>query len=148
MDEILKYENREKLYKFLVEEFSLVKKLDRYNPDSFGNFLIVLEANDFLLTYVNDRSFLTINIASKLEPDNGFALSFVRDFLYNPDNMNADEQEMDNVKRIEELNSFLRRDFAKISELFNAYNYPETKRKIDELLKQQFKRRYPDSEDL
>ena len=143
MEEILKYENREKLYKFLVDDFGLVKKQERYDPDSFGNFLIVLEAENFALTYVSDRSVLTITIASKSEPEREFDLSFVRDFLYDPDNINADEQEVNNAKRIEELNGFLKRDFSKISELFNARNYPDTKRQIDELLKQQFKRRYP-----
>ena len=148
MEEILKYENRDQLYQFLIDDFGLVKIDERYDSESFGNFLIVLEANDFFLTYVNDRSFLTINIASKSDPEETFALSFVRDFLYDPDNINADEREMDNAKRIEELNSFLKRDFSKISELFNAHNYPNTKRHITELLKEQFKKRFPGWETL
>lgn len=143
MEDILKYENRERLYKFLVEDFGLVKIEERYDPNSFGNFLIALEADNFVLTYVNDRSFLTITITSKSEPERDFDLSFVRDFLYAPDKINADEQETNNTERIESLNSFLKKDFSKISELFNASNYPNTKRQIDDLLKQQFKKRYP-----
>ena len=143
MNDILKYENREQLYKFLVDDFGLVKIDERFDAESFGNFLVVLEASDFLITYINDRSFLTINISSKSEPENSFSLSHVRDFLYNPDKINTYEQKMDNVKRIGELNSFLKKDFSKISGLFNARNYPNTKKQIDGLLKQQFKKRYP-----
>jgi len=143
MEDILKYENRDQLYKFLINDFGLVKVDERYDPDAFGNFYVTLSAKDFLLSYVNDRSFLTINISSKLEPENDLDLSFVRDFIYNPNNINDKEEWMDNVKRIEKLNDFLKEEFSRISLLFSPNNYHNTKKQIDELLKQQFKRRNP-----
>lgn len=143
MEDILKFENRERLYKFLIDDFGFIKMKEKYDAESFGNFYIILSAKDFLLSYVNDRDFLDIDIASKLEPSNGYALSFVRDLIYNPDKMNANGRVLDNATRIKELNNFLRKDFDRISELFSKRNYPSTKQKIDELLKQQFKRRFP-----
>ncbi len=134
MEEILDYENRERMYKFLIDDFGLEKIEEKYDAECFGNFYIILSAPDFLLSYVNDRSFLDVDIASKLEPENGFALSFVRDLIYKPNKINSDDGEIDNKKRIEELNDFLKKDYTKISELFNPNNYYSTKRQIDELL--------------
>ena len=134
MEEILKYENRDQLYQFLIDEFKLVKTEEFYDPLAFGNFYILLEAKDFNLSYVNDRGFLDINITSKLEPTKVFALSFVRDFLYNPDNINA-ENNLNNIERIKELNDFLRKDFLKICHLFSPENYNNTKTQILKLLK-------------
>jgi hypothetical protein len=143
MKDILNYENREELFKFLIDDFGLIKLEERYDPKNFGNFLIELSAKDFVLIYINDRSFLTIDIASKLDPDSSYALSFVKDFIYNPDNINSDDKIIDNQKRIEELNNFLKKDFDKICNLFNSTNYYNTKKQIDALLMQQFKRRNP-----
>lgn len=141
MEEILKYQNRDQLYKFLIEDFGVVKIEEQYDDQSFGNFCVTLSAMDFLLSYVNDRSFMTIKISSKTEPEQDFDLSFVRDFIYNPNNMNAQEVGITNAERIEKLNEFLRNDFSKIATLFNPENYDNTKRRINELLKQQFIRR-------
>jgi hypothetical protein len=142
MEEILKYENRDKLYDFLIKDFGLVKTEEYYDEKAFGNFYIILSAKDFLLSYVNDRSFLTIDIASKLEPSGGLALSFVKDLLYNPNEMNNGEVKT-NEERIRELNDFLRKDFEKICLLFNENNYYETKKHIDELLLKQFRKKNP-----
>lgn len=143
MKDILNYENREELYKFLIDDFGLIKLEERYDSESFGNFIIKLSAKDFVLSYINDRSFLTIDIASKLEPENSYALSFVRDLIYDPENINSEEKNMDNEKRIGELNNFLRKDFDKISNLFKSNNYYSTKKQIDALLMHQFKKRNP-----
>lgn len=136
MEEILKYENRDKLYDFLINDFGMVKVEEHYDPNAFGNFYVILEAKDFLLSYVNDRSFLTIDIASKLEPNEGFDLSFVRDLLYSPKELNSNSKDiMDNSERIKSLNQFLKKDFQKISLLLNANNYQHTKNEIISLLK-------------
>ena len=100
------------------------------------------EEEEFLLCYVNDRSFMDILISSKVEPSKWFALSFVKDLIDN-NMINADEKEMDNYTRIEELNKFLKNKFNLINELFNKKNYPITKMKIDEGLKQQFNLKFP-----
>lgn len=142
MDDILKYENRDQLYQFLIDDFGLIKIEEGYDPETFGNFYVTLAAKDFLLSYVNDRSFLTINIANNLEPERGFDLSFVRDLMYNPENINSDDKK-DNNDRINELNDFLKKDFDRISLLFNNDNYRHTRKKIDELLKRKFRKQNP-----
>jgi len=142
MEDILKYENRHQLYSFLIEDFGLTKIDDHYDPKAFGNFCVTLAAKDFLLSYINDRSFLTIDIASKLEPKQGFSLSFVRDYLYNPENINSNEK-ADNTTRINQLNDFLKKDFFQISQLFNSQNYYSTKKQINKLLMKQFIKRNP-----
>lgn len=142
MEDILKFENREQLYKFLIDDFDFIKVEEKYDEKSFGNFYIILSAKDFLLNYVNDRDFLDINIAGKSEPTHWLPLSFVRDFIYHPAQINVEEK-ADNATRIRELNNFLRKDFNKISELFSKKNYLNTRKRIDKLLKAQFKRRFP-----
>jgi hypothetical protein len=143
MEDILKYENRDQLYKFLIDGFGLVKVGEKHDPKAFGNFFITLSAKEFLLRYVNDRSYLTIEIASHSEPSKWHDLSFVKNFIYHPDNINSDDRSIDNNTRIEELNSFLRKDFDLISDLFNNDNYTDTRQKLDELLRQQFNQRFP-----
>ncbi|MBP9718097.1 hypothetical protein KBD59_02255 [Candidatus Gracilibacteria bacterium] len=143
MEDTLTYENRERLYKYLIDDFGFSKVDEGYDSEHFGNYSITLSGEDFLLCYVNDRSFLTINIASKLEPNEFLAVSFIRDFIHNPDRINSDEQDMDNYKRIERLNNFIKRDFEKISELYKPNNYYNTKKQINDLLKLQFEKRFP-----
>ena len=139
---MLKYENRYQLYKFLIDDFGFIKVDEKYEPEHFGNFYILLSGKEFLIQYINDRSFLTIEIASKTEPSNWYALSFIKDFLYNPDNINDNEQDLDKVKRVKNLNNFLRNDFHRVAELLNERNFPRTKQQLDERLKQQFTRRF------
>jgi len=140
IEDILKYENRDQLYKYLIDDFGLFKIEEKYDSEYFG--YITLSAEEFLLCYVNDRSFMDILISSKVEPSKWFALSFVKDLIDN-NMINADEKEMDNYTRIEELNKFLKNKFNLINELFNKKNYPITKMKIDEGLKQQFNLKFP-----
>jgi hypothetical protein len=142
-EEILKYENRDNLFRFLINDFGFVKQEEKYSPESFGNFYIELSSDKFLLRYINDRSFLTIEIASLLEPSNWYGLSFVENFIYHPEDINPDKQEIGNVKRIEGLNMFLKKDFGLISNLFSSEKYKNTREKIDELLKIRFDQRYP-----
>ena len=145
MEEILKYEYRDNLYRFLIDDFGLKKVEDRYYPEDFGNFHIILAATNFLLRYFNDRSILSIEIASKYESmdDKWYALSFIEDLIYNPENINARENESDNAKRIEKSNNFLRNDFERINELFSKQNYPNTKKALEEGLRKQFYLKFP-----
>jgi hypothetical protein len=143
MEEILKYENRDKLYKFLIKDFGFVIVKEKYDENSFGNFFITLETKDFFITYINDRSFLDIEITSKQEISNSYSLSFVQSLIYDPNNMNSVNKKS-NSTRIEDLNNFLKNDFTKICELFHYNNYWETKKQIDYYLKESYKRRNPD----
>jgi len=139
---ILIFENRNQLFKFLIDDFNLYIIDEKYDSVYFGNFYIVLSANEFLLRYVNDRSFLTIEISSMTEPSNWYALSFVRDLINNVA-INSNERELDNSTRIEGLNLFLKNDFDRIRELFNDNNYSNTKKILDDELKRQFNLRFP-----
>ena len=143
MDDILNYEKRGQLYKFLIDDFSLVAVEEKYDSNAFGNFFITLSAKEFLLRYINDRSHLTIEIASHTEPSKWYDLSFIQDFIYNPDKINSEDRSKNNNTRIEELNSFLKKDFDLISDLFNNDNYIDTRQKIDKLLKEQFYKKFP-----
>jgi hypothetical protein len=108
MEDLLKYENRDQLYKFLIDDFGVVKVDEKYDAQKFGNFFITLSTKDFFLRYTNDRSYLSIEIASHSEPSKWYDLSFIRDYIYHPENINSDDRSIDNNIRIEELNGFLR----------------------------------------
>ena len=142
-EEILKYENRDNLYKFLIDDFGFVKQEEGYSAESFGNFYIELSSEKFLLRYINDRSFLTIEIASLFEPSKWYNLAFIENFIYHPEDINPDEREISNAKRIEGLNMFLKRDFGLISNLYNSENYKNIQEKVDQLLKMRFEQRFP-----
>jgi hypothetical protein len=105
--------------------------------------MVTLSAGHFLLSYVNDRSYLDIKIRSSTDPSNSLSLSFVRDLIYNRDNINSAEGDMGNSMRIEDWNNFLKNDFEKISTLFNPENYLNTQQQIDYGLKETFKKRFP-----
>jgi len=143
MKDILNYESRDQLYKFLIRDFGLVKVDENYDAEAFGNFFVMLSAREFMLKYINDRSYLTIEIASHSEPSKWYDLSFIKKFIYHPDDINSNDRLIDNTTRIEELNSFLRTDFDLISDLFNADNYMNTRQEIDKLLKEQFNKDFP-----
>ena len=142
MEDILKYRKREKLYQFLIEDFGMIKVNEGLDSKNFGNFYITLSSKDFLLDYINDRSFLDIHIRSKMDPSNLIRLSVLKNYLYNPSNLNNNDG-IDNKSRIDRLNNFLRTDFDKISKLVNEDNYFETKAEIDRLLKEQFFKKRP-----
>src|ERR1700741_4299778 len=75
MEDILKYENREELYESLLKDLNLKKVDEKYNAQAFGNFYIILAAKEFLIQYVNDRDFLTIEFASNYAPPNKYGLT-------------------------------------------------------------------------
>ena len=143
MKDLLKYENRDQLYKFLIDDFGVIKVDEKYDPKAFGNFFVTLSAKEFLLRYLIDRSYLTIEIASHSEPAKWLDLSFIKNIIYDPENINSNDRSVNNNTRIEELNSFLRKDFDLISGLFNSENYTNTRKNIDELLRRQFNQKFP-----
>lgn len=142
MEEILKFENRQKLYQFLVDSYGFTVKEEK-NYNEMG-YYVDLSITFFLLRYYNDRLFLSIDIASLYdETRHLYALSFIRDLIYNPESINASDEIEDNVVWINGLNDFLRKDFGEICELLNKENYPDTKIKIDKGLEKTFFIKYP-----
>ena len=142
-DDLLKYENRDQLYNFLIEDFGFSKLDEKYYSESFGDFYVILRSNKFLLRYSNDKSFLTVQIAALKAPTDWLDLLFVKNFIYNPEDINPDAQDLNPGTRIEELNDFLRSDFDLICDLFSAENHSKTSLKIHELLKSRFHQRFP-----
>ena len=130
MDKLLNYRKRDKLYQFLIDDFGFVKTDEGYDSKNFGNFYISLSSKDFLLDYINDRSFLDIRVRSKLDPKESISLTFLKSFLYNPAKLNNSDEGLDNKTRIERLNNFLKTDYEKICKLVNENNYLETKTTI------------------
>jgi hypothetical protein len=137
MEEIIKYEDRDNLYKFLIGEFGFEKIEEKDDSKSFGNFRVILSGRYFLLRYLLDRSYLAIEIASKYDI-HWYDLSFIRDLLYNPDSINAREEKLSNKERIYDLNNFLKQDYSRINELFTEGNYSDTKTRLNEGLKKHF----------
>lgn len=84
----------------------------------------------FSLRYYRDRLFLNIDIASHYAARKHlFALSLMRDLIYKPDSINAEDGTQDNTTWINGLNDFLAKDFDKICELLNKESYRITKKK-------------------
>ncbi len=94
------------------------------------------------------RGFLGIDISSYFDKNKDFfALIFLRDLIYKPDSINADVKKKDNATFVNELESFLKKDFDKIYNLLGNDNYPETKWKIDEGCEKSFYLRFPSAKD-
>lgn len=142
MDELLDYNKRDRLYNFLIDDFGLLKLSENYDEENFGNFSILLSSINFLVNYVNDRSFLTIEIASKYNPDKWYDLSFIKDFMDVAQEENQKKINLSNKERIKVLNNFLAINFNNISELMNEKNYIGTQIQLDQFLKEQFKGKF------
>ena len=144
MEEVLKYENRDQLYMFLISDFGAKKIEEHYDAQNFGNFYVVLSLANFLLRYINDRSFLTIEISKSIQPHSWIDLSMIRNFVYDKSKIiDSNEPRLDNKERITSLNSFLKKDFQLIMDWFNEGNYSDNRRTLDELLKQRFDKNFP-----
>ncbi len=144
MNESITYENISQYYQFLIDEFEFEKIDEKYYPKAFGNFYVALSSPGFLLQYTCDRSYVTIQISADIYPLKWYNLSFVKNYIYQPEKINSAD-DGDNVKRIELLNNFIIQDFDLITDLFSKENYPDTKKKIDDALKMEFLRCFPGS---
>ena len=144
MNESITYENISQFYQFLIDDFGFEKVGEKYYPKAFGNFYVALSSAEFLLQYTCDRSYVTIQISAHIYPLDWYDLSFVKNYIYQPENINSAD-DGDNIKRIEQLNNFIISDFDLIKDLFNKENYSNTKKKIDDELKIEFLRRFPGS---
>src|SRR5437868_14490961 len=99
MEDKFKYENREQLYKFLLDDWEMLKIEEKYDHQRFGNFLITLSSKNFLLRYVKDRGYLNIEISGKINPLNWYALSFIKNFIEKKE-LNPVQSELSNVDKI------------------------------------------------
>jgi len=143
MEDILKYENRDLLYQYFIDYLGFVKVEEKYYDQDFGNFYIRLAKDGILISYENDRWFMSVIISRNAYPTKWYSLSFVRDLIYDSENINGSEVVLDNAARINESNEFLKKDLDLILDLFNDQNYHDTKEKLDAGLKKTFHKRYP-----
>jgi hypothetical protein len=85
-----------------------------------------------------DRSFLNIYIESEYEDGYSLPLSFIRDYIYNPDHIGFFNFP-DNASNVNHLNDFIRKDFNKIVDLYSRDKYKITYNMIEQLLAEQRK---------
>jgi hypothetical protein len=77
---------------------------------------------------------MDIHITSVIDPEYMFSLEEIKNYLYNPNEINKSEF-IDNNNRIENLNRFLKNDLDKIETILNEENYFTTKADIENLFK-------------
>src|ERR1700754_2370332 len=112
MEDLLKYENREKLYGSLLKDLNLKKVDEKYDTKAFGNFYVTLAAREFSIRYVNDRHFLSIEFLSKHAPPGAYGfpnwldLNFLLNLINDAPEINPNDK-LDNRTRIAKLNEFL-----------------------------------------
>jgi hypothetical protein len=128
------------LCQFLIDDFGMVKINESQDSKNFGNFSITLSSDDFLINYVNDRLFFTIEIRNKTNLSDWYDLSTIKNFIYNPQDIYKQDESLNNETRINQLNEFLKNDFKQIEFLFSNKNYPGMKKSLDKLLREQFER--------
>lgn len=125
------------MYQFLIDDFGMSLVFDKKSK-YFNNFQIQLSSGDFILNYVMDRSFLNIYIESECEDGYSLPLSFIRDYIYNPDHIGFFNAP-DNDSVIKHLNEFIHKDFDKIMDLYGRDKYKTTYNAIEQLLLEQRK---------
>ena len=141
MQDLIKFEDRHRLYES-VEKYLNLKKIDEvYYHDQFGDYIITFSAKKFLIRYISDRSQLIVSVASNSAPSRWYALSFIKNFINKADQIG--EVSGFDLKSVLQLNDFLKNNFSTIAELLNEYNYKNTLNQISVLLKQEFMSKHP-----
>ncbi|MFM2293028.1 MAG: hypothetical protein RIS29_2841 [Bacteroidota bacterium] len=131
------FNRRRKKYQFLIDDFGMSLVFDKKSK-YFDNYQIQLRSGDFILNYIMDRSFLNIYIESEYEDGYSLPLSFIRDYIYNPDHIGFFNFP-DNASNVNHLNDFIRKDFNKIVDLYSRDKYKITYNMIEQLLAEQRK---------
>ncbi|MDH7459632.1 hypothetical protein QEG73_00025 [Chitinophagaceae bacterium 26-R-25] len=126
--------NNEKIYYFLKSNgFELIQEgASAFFDDYYDTF-----STDLLqLRFSSSKSFKTLDIRCNRPNENWYDLALVKALLYN-------ERELNYVTTIEEHKDFLQKELSNIVELFNDRNYPNTKKKLEELGNQRAKQMFP-----
>jgi len=131
----MKYEDREQLYKYLINDYGFKVIEEGYSPKIFGNFYDILAGKDILFKYVNDRSIISIEVSKDMAEPEWYYISLFKTLLYK-------EATVDSVD-IEKENSFIKNEIDKIAELFNDANYPTTQKSLIKIRDQDFKKSFP-----
>jgi hypothetical protein len=112
------------------------KLIDAANSEFFGDYYETFSNDAYELRFISDRSFKSIGVKSIEENDNWYDLALIKALLYN-------EKELSHVATFDVYNKFLEDELSKISNLFSLENYPDTKRKLDELGNERARQMFP-----
>ena len=142
MKNLLDFKNRDLLYKDLLRYVNLSIVDEKYYKEYFGDFYITLSNDVLLIRYVNERSYLTITVASQFEPSNWSDLSFLIALISGAETAPA-YNHLSNEERIAEFNQYLIENFEIIKRLFDKTNYQNTVTQLYNIKKDSFFRHFP-----
>ena len=108
-----------------------------YLPD---DYIVALTSSYFFLKYGLERFTPFIEIASNNDNDRWYDLTLVKALLH-------EGTTLDKKPDTSELELFLKSDFPKIKDLFSSVNYPQTKVKLDDLIKIRLRQMFPGLKD-
>ncbi|MBS1587821.1 MAG: hypothetical protein JSS82_19995 [Bacteroidetes bacterium] len=116
-------------------ELEVVGKEDA-NDRSFGNWFVTLVGGYILIRYVQDRSIISIEVASKQDPKEWFEVSLVKDYILG-------EADRPGIEKLEVLQEFLANNFERVQSIFAPDSYGQTKAAISRTRNERFKRMFP-----
>jgi len=128
-------QNNEQIYYFLKSNgFEQVQK---DNSDFFGDYYDTFSNHIYQIRFSSSKSFETVDIRSNQPNENWYDLSLVKALLCN-------EKELNYTTTILEHREFLKNELCNISELFNQKEYPNTRRKLDQLGNERVRQMFPE----
>jgi tetratricopeptide (TPR) repeat protein len=92
----------------------------------FGNFIITLENSDVFLRIVNDRDFLSLEIAAK-EYKIWYGIPFIELLVH-------EKKDLDSILTFHQTVDFLMDNYNLLKSLFSTENFPGLKRRMDGLM--------------
>lgn len=120
--------------KFLISKgFTLIRQ---ESSEYFGNNFKTYSNGHFNVRLVSSKSIASIEIGRALDINQWYDLALVRALLYN-------EKRLNKVTTIEEYSDFLQKELASITEYFSNANFPDTKRRLEELENERVKQMFP-----
>jgi hypothetical protein len=144
MKKFLDYSNRLEMYGFLINDFNFMLVEEKFDEQNFCNFFIDLLGKNFLIRYVKDRDYLTIEVSPAFtNTKNWIPLSVIKDHFSTSGSISQPEPIVDTDERINNLNNFLKKDLDRISNWFAPDNYKQNYERLLEQLKSSFDRKYP-----
>jgi hypothetical protein len=144
MDSYLKFEDRAMLYESLLKDLGLKKIDEQYQPVMNGSYYIIFSAGRFLIKYHNSKygnqSELGIFVASNFEVNQWYPVTIIKNLINNESTLNTGNDFK--LTNIVGLNDYIKKNYDKIAELFNAQNYRTTIKTINDLVYIESKKRF------
>lgn len=120
------YEEIRPFFSELLDEHGFRVVSESHEPKSFGNGLIVLQAEDLRLRFVRDRGqvFADIGAPGQTGDDNWHQLQRVMEFMHRHDSPAADPRR---AAGLDELGVWLKENYETVRALFREETYPSTR---------------------